>query len=316
MELQDITNAIGDNNELFDGVINYIRENERGQQFLTNYSNEIADTRVSEHMRQTMDTLDNKMFELTGRRPENVNGVKQKSIDFAASLLQEAINAKGDESKLKELNDEIERLKSSGASNEFYKGEFEKLQEKFTTTVKDFEKKLTDKDIANNKFQLQTQLQGALSGMKFSDNLPESVVKMLTQTHIDFLTGSVQKRGEKNFYHDEQGQPYADAVGNPLSADAVLKLRMKEILKDGDSKPGGGAPPTVNGLIESVKIDGKDSEVVTMSGAYKDRSDYTKQLDEALAKAGISMYSDSDKYNKVRAATYKRDAQIIANLPR
>lgn len=311
MDLQQITEALNGNAELLTGVIGHVLETDKGKEIITNRADGIYNERIGDEVSAIHRQYDEDMFSVLGERPGSLeNGSKQKTYDKIKSLYEELNTLRGQKDSLSKdaevqrLNAEIENLKTNGPGAH-WEQTFNTEKEKWTAERQILQERAEQAEGSIVSFKKRSDIESGLRGLKFNETVPDSVRKTFVDNVINGLIKDSKVEGDKIIYLDDKGAQINDSEYKPMNAQGILKMRLKDILKDANADAGGGAPTTVKGSIETKSVDGKNvSELKLVEGSFKTRVEFTEVSEKALLDSGITR--DNPQWDKLKNEAYNR----------
>lgn len=319
MELTEITEAIGSNEELMSGLTSHLLETDKMKEILTNKANSIYQNRISEEVSNIHKQYDNDMFEILGERPGVLeDGIKQKTYDKVKSLyselkeLRESQNIISKDSEVVRLTAEIEDLKKNGPGAH-WEQTFNNEKVKWAEEKKNLLERADEAEKSISNFKKQADIEAGLRDLKFDESVPEVARKALVDGIINNLINNSKIEDNKVVYLNPDGSRMNDSEFRPMNASDILKLSLKDVLKNENKDAGGGAPATLQGSIETTSVEGKNvNRLALQEGSFKSKSEFIAVAEEALLKSGYTR-SDSN-WDNLKNEAYNR--YNVSSLPR
>lgn len=319
MDLQQIKEALNENNELLDGLTSHLLDTDKMKEVITNKAENIFKERITGEVNKMHSLYDNDMFEVLGEKPEVLeDGRKQKTYEKAKSLFSELAELRkqkdslSKDEKVRSLQSQIEELKTNGVGSHWeqtFKAEQEKWKEEKTNLLSRAEQ--AENSIIN--FQKQADINSALSGLKFNDDIPEAARKALIDNVVNKLISNSKIENGKVIYLNEDGSQINNNEYKAESVSNILKGSLKDVLKIENTDGGGGASKSVSGSIETISVEGKDVKKLNLQeGSFKSKAEFVKHSEEALLKSGVTR--GSQMWDSLKNEAYTR--YNVSNLPR
>lgn len=311
MDLEQITAALSENAELLTGVITHVLDTDKGKEIITNRADGIYNERIGDEVSGIHRQYDEDMFSILGERPGTIDGGgKQKTYDKIKSLYEELNTLRGQketlskDAEVQRLTAEIENLKTNGPGAH-WEQTFNTEKEKWTTERQTLLERAENAEGSITTFKKRSDIEAGLRGFKYNESVPDGVRKTYVDNVVNSLIQQSKVEGDKVIYLDENGAQINDAEYKPMSAQGILKMRLKDILLDANADGGGGAPATVKGSIETTSIDGKNVDSLKLvDGSFKTRVEFLETAEKALLDSGITR--DNPQWDKLKNEAYNR----------
>jgi hypothetical protein len=224
-----------------------------------------------------------------------------------AQAKEDAKNNSGD----KTLKAEVDRLTKEVADE---RQRVKDLQENSTKTVKEWEEKVTAKDVEMINLKLDNEANAALAGMKFKDEkiIPSDLrqiainaakAKILAENKADWIDDG--NGGKRLVFRDANGQVRNNPENKlePFNFGELLSKELSAVVDNGHQQQGGGTkPPTGGGGGTTAKAD--------FSGV-KSKTEATDRFNQHWMKVVGKPMTDPD-YNKEYQEAFK---ELPADLP-
>lgn len=217
--------------------------------------------------------------------------------DFLADYKGLKDNGATSTDKMKELQKELEDLRSKGGENTFWKEQHDNLQ-------KLHEQKLSEKDEAYNTLKthihgekVNNYLMSGLSGYEFG--VSQEVADVFVKTKIDALKGKVEDRDGVMVIIGPEGNPIRDAQGKFITPKEYWAKELAPILKTKKSN-GGGAKENLDGIAKGQK---GEQKLTLDRSKFSTKGEFNRHASETLLKQGITR--DNGLFNKLMVEAYK-----------
>ncbi len=319
MTQEEIIKALNENSELLTGVIPVILESDKGKEIIENKANAIYQQKINEEVSKIHSQYDEDAFAIIGEKPKVLeDGKKQKTYDFLKEKLKELADLRkqkdslSKDAKVKELQEQIEKLKQEGGGKH-WEQTFNSEKQKWLQKQKELEEQAKEYQTKLLEFQKRTDIQNGLSSLKFDESIPKPAREALINAVMQELITRSKIDNGKVIYLDENGNVINDAEYKPMKAGEILKAKLKDILKDENAGGGGGAHVDIKGSIETI-VEGNDKKerLKLDPTQFKTRSEFLQVVSESLAKAGIE--KSDRKWVELSDEAYSR--YEVSKLPR
>lgn len=319
MEIEEITKALQENDELLTGVTSHILETEKGKEIIDNKANVIYKEKIGNEVSEIHKKYDEDMFNILGEKPGTLDdGNKQKTYDKIKDIYSELaeLRKKKDslskDAKVVELQNQIEELKKNGGGAH-WEQTFNTEKEKWLNEKQELEQRVQESQSSIVNFQKRTDIESGLRSLKFDDNIPEGARKAFVDNVVSGMIKNSKIEDGKIIYLDENGGQINNSEYKPMSASEILKTELKDILKNENTDGGGGASKTVKGSIEKSNVDGKDVEKLILSdSSFKTKSEFLNVAEKAMLDSGIT--KRDKRWDILKNEAYKR--YNVSKLPR
>jgi FtsZ-binding cell division protein ZapB len=214
---------------------------------------------------------DDDLFELFGERKETT----EKTYDFLkrkfSDLNEKAKGTEPLQTKIKELEEALKNDKG----NEHLKNELQQVRDQYKQEKETWDNR--EKELLSNldQHKLETELDKAMVGLKFNDDLPED----LRETFINKVKNDLSKSARivegKMIFVDDQDKTLVnkDNAFNPFTAKEMMEKNLESILDKKKEQPGLKKP-------QKKIVDGKEVLDLPNPNA-KSRPEVTQYLKEA-----------------------------------
>lgn len=296
--VEQIIEAIKKNPSLVGGILPSISEDNAFKTLVDNKANIVFKEKIDEEVKKIHNQYDDDIFSVLGvRAGTDENGGKQKTYEFAKSLYKELDGLKkqkdslSKDEKVKQLETEIQRLKTEGGGKHVQEI-FDAAKASWETEKTDLLKRVNDGVSENETFKKQTSIKEAISRIKLSPDVPESVQKMVLSNIESQLVSNSKFEGGNLVFLGTDGKPLIDST-TYKTKDAFQVLAdldaIKDIsLKENGGNGGGGASTEINGSIQTTKVEGKDQKkLILTGGTFKTQSEFIKIAEKALIDSGV-----------------------------
>lgn len=309
------------NQEFISDILPSITASEGVQTMITNGANTQYQTRIDEEVRSIHTKYDDDMFEALGVRPgTGDDGKRMKTYESIKVLYGELKGLRGQkdsmnkDAKVIELNNKIAELEKGGGG-QHVQDVFDQAKVTWDAEKAEFKTTIEKMQGSSVEFQKKTEIANAIRNIKFNPDTPESIKKMVLDSTERMLIAGSKIIDGKVIFVDAEGKPVIDPTSHtPKTAEQMLKSldAIKDIsLKDDQNKGGGGADPTIDGKVQTTKVEGKDVKTLILPEGIKTRSEFVQVADKALIDSGISR-RDPD-WDKLKNKAYNE--LNIAKLP-
>jgi len=252
-----------------------VRDKDQETSFLKNYSDTEIEKRIKSRIKEVHTSYDNDFYEVTGQRRSD----DEKSYDFFKRTYTK-LKDKADSADI--LNQQIQDLNNKmrdGAGDETLKNQIKSLEKKHQEALKTWETEKTGILNEHNKSRVGDTLTSLVDGMKFKQDIPETIRK----TYVNAVKNELQSKGIIHDgvlkFKDEEGTILVDRITlTPVTAADLLKDRLAEVLDVG-GKSGTGSKGS-----ESKET----GELVPPDSALISDDELTVWLLDEFAKRGIT----------------------------
>ena len=227
-------------------------------------------------------SLDNQLFELTGKRKEH--GVK--TYDFLNKVWKE----KGSSKEVEKLKEEIERVKAEKGDTSILESQIAKMGESHAEELKVLKEK-------HLSFVVDSKLSSLYSGLEFSEAYNEPEIK---KTLIDSKIASIKNNirvtevdGEvKITFLDENGEVRLGENHAPITVEELKKKTFSKFISKSEKKAGGGAPNIKHRSNFSKGDKGENNYNVSIDpNAYSNSSELIELVGKELQSVGLAKSS-------------------------
>lgn len=315
---EQIIEAIKKNPAHVAAILPTIQEDSAFKTLLENKTTAMVNEQIGNKVNEIHSKYDEDIFQALGVRAGSKDNGKQKTYELAKELFTELADLRKTkdsltkDAKVIELQGMIDKLKTEGGAKH--------VQEVFDQAKAGWDAEKvrleTERDEAKNSaidFQKLTEIKNAQNQIKFAPDTSDAIKKMvLDNVEKDLLASSKIENGKLVFV-DKDGKPLVNEKHETKSA--LEMLNSSEALKAitlKETQGGGGAPPTIEGSIIKVNVNGKDEEKLSLqSGGFKSKIEFQKHAEKTLADQGISI--SDDRYQTLYDEAYKEHK--VADLP-
>ena len=294
MNIKEVTDFLSTDKEALTGVIAHIQTTDEGKELLTNHANAHFEQEIKPRLAKVYSDLDNDILTTLGEaRPNEV-----KTYEFIKQKMGELKTlkaGKGSNTKVKELEAQIETLKKEGGQSEYWKKTHEEAVSKWDTERTGFETKLTELQKEQLNTQVRSFLNSGLSGLEFS--VPQEAVDALKQVHSNSIINHAKVIEGKVILHKEDGTPMLNDQYKPITPKEYWETKLASVIK----KPaqGGGAAPTDNkgNIITVGEGDAATKKLALDRSEFSTRSEFYNKAAEVLTAQGVA--KESEVWNKL-----------------
>ena len=317
---EQIIEAITGDADLAAAVTTHVITTEKGQEVVTNKANAIYTERIGDEVKNIHGQYDSDIFEILGEKPgTGDDGQRVKTYDFNKGLLTELKELRGKaetlnkDAEVQRLNARIEELKAGGGG-EHWKQTHNEAKAQWDTERQALNDKIQELQGAQLGSQVDNDINTALTGLKFNQDIPEAARQALINAQRTALKGGAKVEDGKVLYFDADGKMLQNAEYAPADAKHILQNALKDILLKDNNEPGGGAQRKLKGTIDVKKVDGKDDEkrLVLDPADFDSKAKFNQVATKALASLGIS--KTHKDYAKLLDGAYKE--YNVKELPR
>lgn len=317
---EQIIEAITKKPELINGILPTVTNSEVGKTLIENKANLIYQDKIGEEVKRIHQQYDDDIFSTLGERPgTGEDGQKQKTYDYAKKLYTELKELRGQkdslskDAKVVELQTKIDQLTKDGGGSHI-QSIFDQAKATWETEKQTYLKQINDSKSENETFQKKTEIQNAISRLKFNPDTPESIKKMVISNVENQLVNSSKLENGKLVFLDTEGKPVLDpttytpkdAFGMVSSMDAIKDISLKE------NKGGGGATTEIHGSIQTTKVEGKDAKkLILPEGSFKTKIEFQSVAEKALIDSGITRRDP--QWDTLKTEAYKE--YKVSELP-
>ena len=294
--VEQIVEAIKKDPAIVTGVMPTLQENEVVKTYVENKAKETFDANIGAKVKEIHDKYDETIFNVLGERPgQSEDGSKQKTYDFLTSKLTDlkGFNEKKElidkDAVVLDLKGQIETLKQSGGGA-FAEKLLKETQEEFTRAKADWQTKFDNQAKDTENLRKGYVVKTALAGLKISEEMPESVRKLILGSAESDLMAASKFEGDTLVFLNPDGTVKKNkSTLAPMTAQEVLggMEALKSIIKPEGGQKGGGARPEV-GKIEKKHVEGKDVERIELAaGSFTTQVEFIKIVEQSLQQAGV-----------------------------
>jgi len=305
-----ILEALNGNAELLTEVTNHVLESEIGSKAVENRSELIYKDRIGGEVSKIHKSYDDDMFDLLGEKPETLEGGgKKKTYEKIRELFSELKGFRDKSSSLdrdeviKSLKEENERLLKGGGADHWQKT-YENDKNSWLEEKKELSAKLKEANNHNINFRKELDIDKGMSGLKFNESIPKEAIDSLIAIARQSLIENSSIEDGKVFYYSEDGSRLNRPDYTPMSANDVLKNKLKSVLHNEDNSGGGGAPPNVGTIGLDDGNDGKTRKLVLDESKLTSKLAFTQESERVLLENGITR--TSEEWSILQDEAYKR----------
>lgn len=282
------------NEELRGQILESISGNEAGKAYLDNYAKLHFDKNVGSRIGEIHGAYDNDLKELGFDKPDGV-----KSYEFVKdtikTLKEKADN--GDPAAMEALRAENSDLQSKIDNNEqakYFKDLHEASTKTFTEQLEEKNKMIDSFNQKQRTFQIEGELNKALTSFNLNDSLPTDVTDNYIQSVYNTLLNDAKilEDGSIAFYANGELIVNKKTMGRSTASE-ILADKLKSIIAvNADSTGGGGQEGGGNKKPSSVTFANAKTKGELMSliqesllsdGLVKGSNDYNVKHDELFA---------------------------------
>jgi hypothetical protein len=287
----------------------------------------VVERAVKDNTAEHWNRLDQDIKEVFGQEKDRT----VKSWEMLKQVLTEAKNSAAGSQELKDqvtsLTEERDRLKADlekGGGDQVVadlrkqlndkESELKKVRDQLGEVENDYQKKLTEKDDALDRFKFEQEIYGGLNGIEYNENIP----KTIREREVRFVVEDVMNKYKRDWINDGENKVpvFRDQDGNivtdpknlnkPMSPFELVKKNLTDLIKvdggnGGKGQGGGGTEPPAGGGQSSIVLDRQP----------KTQREATELIHEALMRAGIA--ADSPEYSKKMREEY--EGMNVSDLP-
>jgi hypothetical protein len=298
LSIEQFQEVFNTNEELRGQILETISSNDNGKAYLDNYAKHHFDSNIGARIGEIHGAYDKDLKELGFEKPDGV-----KSYEFVKetikSLKEKA--ASGDPQAIEALRKENEELQSKIENNEQAKY-FKDLHESSTKT---FKEQLEEKEAQiqsfldkQRSFQVEGELNKALTGFTLNDSLPAEVKDTFIQTvYADLLKGAkIIEDGSIAFYDGNGDLIVNNKTMGKATASEILADKLKSIIaskadtKGGGGQDGMGEKKPSNVTFANAKTKGELLDLIQQSllsnGEVKGTKEFNVKRDELFVENG------------------------------
>lgn len=317
--VEAITAALTEKPELVNDLAPVLLETDKIKEVIGNKAEAIYKEKITGEVSQIHSQYDKDMEEILGEKPGQLeDGSKQKTYDKIKGLYSELKDLRGQKDSLSKdaevarLKTEINDLKTNGPGAH-WEETFKKEREKWLEEKNSLNSRLSELSTNMVDSKKRTDIEAGLRGFKFKSEVPETARQALIDLAINKMVKNSKVEEGKVIYLDDSGAQINDNEYKPESAKGILSNLLKEIIQTKDQGGGGGAPTKVVGSIESVTVEGTNTQRLALNPTdFKTKSDFVNKAEEALLASGIAR--GSDDWDKLKNEAYQRYG--VQNMPR
>ena len=253
--------------------------------YLDNFAKQNVDSKLAEEVRKIHNRYDDDLFELFGeRKPTN-----EKTYNFLKRKVSETKEQAKTAETYKSKIDELTKALENNTGDEQLKRDLATVKKAYEDEKKSWSQKEQEFATKLDTYKLETELDKGLTGLKFSDSVPEDVRSVFIANVKADLIKSAKIVDGKMIFVGEDGNTLVnkDNALNPYTPSEMLSKKLESILSqerkiDGPPKP------------KTEVIDGKEVLILSNPNA-KTRA----EVSEYLKKNGIA--NSSPEYMKMYA---------------
>lgn len=248
--------------------------------FLGNLKNtEVFKNQLSSRVSELHGNYDTLFADETGKKRSE----GEKTSDFARRTLKEF---KEDVATKSQKITDLEKAVEDGTGNvalEQAQRELSNYKNTHNTAMEEWEGKYSDLEGSVKTMRVTNEIDKAMSGLVFKDTkIISEEVRTLT---VDAVKSELAKTGEiiqdKLVFKDRNGETVLDKNLDPITAQELLKAKLKIILNEGRNQPGPGV--TEKGPVITKDDKGNIDVTLVVPDTVKTNAD----LAEFLSKSGL-----------------------------
>ncbi len=287
LSIEQIQEAFNNNEELRGQIFETISTNDAGKTYLDTYAKNYFDNNIGSRIGEVHGAYDNDLKELGYVKPDGV-----KSYEFVKetikSLKEKA--ASGDPQAIEQLRKENQELQSKIENNEqakYFKDLHESSSKTFQEQLEAKESQIQGFLEKQRTFQIEGELNKALTGFDLNDSLPKEVKDTFIQTVYNKLLtdAKVLEDGSVVFY--ENGDIITNKrTAGKATAGEILADKLKSIIATKADTSGGGG--------QDDGMGGKKPSNVSFANA-KTKGELTDLIQESLLSDGY--IKGTDEFN-------------------
>ncbi|MBW1996067.1 MAG: hypothetical protein JRI77_16710, partial [Deltaproteobacteria bacterium] len=253
-----------------DSVQFEVFEEKEHKTFLENHLADQVEKKIGVEISKVHQQYDDDLFETTGERKQPT----EKTYDAYKRIMG---RTKKDADLVPVLKKEIEDLKKGKVSDpdEKLQKEYNDLQTRHETYKAEMDKKIKEMETGHKKTQIMGMLDRAITGLKFSDSVPENVRKTFIETTKASLVDMADISEGTLVFRDKEGIVIKNENNSlhPYTAEEIVRERLKEIIDEGRKLEGPGKKPE---LLKDK--DGKDDIIISLPDNVLTKDDLTIHL--------------------------------------
>lgn len=251
------------------------------------YLEKYAKTKVEEAQtditRSIHTQYDDDLNDIFGERKQP----NEKTYNFLKRKFSELKESAGQSEPLKAKIKEMEEKLKSGAGDEQLKSELEQVREEYKKEKAQWGEKEKEWEQRTVNFQLSTEIDKGMAGLKFDSNIPEAArMALIDRTKADIMKMAVIADG-KLVFKDADGKTMLDSNLDPVTAEGMLSKQLEAILDTTVKKETPKAK-------ETEGEDGK-TKITLENPNAQSREEVTKYLKESGLANGSKEYIEAYK---------------------
>lgn len=256
-----------------------VRTADEDKTFLENYGKEIEEKIIPGKIGEVHRQYDEDLYALIGKRKQPT----EKTYDFMkreVAHLKE--KAEAVDSLLSEKQ-ELERKIKEGSTDKKLIADLEKVQKEYESLKAESETNIKRVNSEFDRYKIRSHITEALTGMSFSDKVPDGALNALKNTVIEELVGMAEFKDGSLVFIDKDGSPLRNRNNalHPYTAKELLTEKLKEVIRENKRSSG----PSVSDEI--VKEYDKGGKVTKIALVVPDSIKTKGELGDYLVSKGL-----------------------------
>ena len=288
MEIEKINEALQENTELQNQLLETLIKSDAGQQLLNNHAEHYAKTKINEKTREYYSSIDELLSSYGLQAGEKGPG-KLKTMDALKANL-EALTAQ--QKAEGEAKAEEEKQAQS------YRKKYEELQalagNEKQELMKQLEAMQSEMSTQKQSWVVSSQLEAAQSSLEYNPTFPALLVDSAKKMAVKELEAGAKFEDGKVTYHRPDGTPYLNSMYEPMTASDILKEKLKDVLIV--NTPGGGANPN------PAQIEGNNSIISIPEATVQTKVQFEKVVEDYAKSLGVTQANNRTKFFEIYRA--------------
>ena len=240
--------------------------------YLENFKKQTVDSEVAQNVSEIHKRYDDDAFEMFGKRKAS----DQKTYNFIKEEVQSLKEQSKSSEPLKLKITELEAAIKNNTGDEMLKKELQTVRDEYSKEKGVWEDKEKSYNTNLDTYKLETELDKAMIGLKFKEDLPQDIKDVFIGKVKADLVKSARFVDSKMIFIDSEGKTLVnkDNALNPFTASEMMSKGLESILSKAEVQ---------NGLKKPLKTEIKDGkEVIVLDNPNAtSREEVTKYLIES-----------------------------------
>lgn len=308
MNLEELKKLLGEQPELFKGLLGHIATTTEGKELLENYATTKVDKAIGEKISEIYNGIDKDIKDILGLEKSG----DKKTYDFVKDLITELkdLKAKKGEAggstdpdtakKIEQLETQLDDIKKAN-----WEGKYNALVVETSTKVEGLTNEITKLQEGNTESLVNVELATGLSSLQFNPNIPKEATDAMTQAVKNKVIKNAKVVEGKVVYYKEDGTPYLNELFKPATAQEIFSMELKPIIS-GKNVAGGGAEGEKGKVIISGEGDSASKKVILDPSKFNTKLTFATHIEEVLLENGVE--KNSTEWHSITAEARKEYA--------